>query len=558
MNRTTPAIRRGDVLVSVVLAVVILGPALFRGGYILRGDMVFVPNQPWKPAWLGLDGSVPRAVPMDALVWALGLLMPGDVVQRLLLAAALVLLALGVARLLAALPASARYAGMVLACWNPYVYERLAIGQWPFVLGCAVLAWLVDAAVRLRERERTGGRAVAGWLVAAGACAPSIGLVAGLVVACVVLTRRNPRALGLGALAVVGGNLPWLVPALLRPAIIAPREQFPAFGAGAESAAGVLPSVLSLGGIWKSSIVPPERGSSVVVAVAALTALVSLVELWRVRRNARGARGLVLAAVTGLLLAWLPAIGPIQSALGSLAGHVPAVAILRDSTRYEAPAVVAVAVGFAHLCARLANRVGRPAGTAVVAALAVLPVALLPSLALGLGGFLGTSTFPATWFAARKVIAHSGDPATIAVLPWRGGYRGFSWTGGHAVLDPAQRFFPGEVVIDDRTYVGNRVLGSEDPYLVRVREGLESTDPVHALAALGVRWVLVERGPGIAPVSFPGGATRYDAPQLRLIELADVQPSPRRSPAAGWVIAADFVSCAQFFAACCCRRARSG
>jgi hypothetical protein len=551
-------IRRGDVLVSVVLTVVVLGPALLRGGYILRGDMVFVPGQPWKSAWLGLDGSVPRAVPMDAVVWALGLLVPGDVVQRLLLVATLVLLALGVARLLVALPAPARYAGMVLACWNPYVYERLAIGQWPFVLGCAVLVWLVDAAVRLRDRERAGGRKVAGWSVAAGVCAPSIGLVAGLVVACIVLTRPSRRALGLGALAVVGGNLPWLVPALLRPAIIAPQGQFPAFGARAESAAGVLPSVLSLGGIWKTSIVPPERGSSVVVAVAAVTALVSLVELWRARRRVRWARGLVLAAVSGLMIAWLPSIGPVQSALGSLAGHVPAVAVLRDSTRYEAPAVVAVAVGFAHLCARVASRCGRPAGTAAVAALAVLPVALLPSLALGLGGFLGTSTFRSTWFAAREVRTRAGEPGTTVVLPWRGAYRGFSWTDGHAVLDPAQRFFPGEVVIDDRTYVGNRVLGSEDPYLIRIRKSLESADPARDLAVLGVRWVLVERGPGIAPVGFAGGTTRYDAPDLQLIELADVQHSPRRSPAAGWVIAADFVSFAQFVVASCCRRPRWG
>ena len=56
------------------------------------------------------------------------------------------------------------------------------------------------------------------------------------------------------------------------------------------------------------------------------------------------------------------------------------------------------------------------------------------------------------------------------------------------------------------------------------------------------------------------GATDLQAldDALRLIELADVQHSPRRSPAAGWVIAADFVSFAQSFVACCCRRARSG
>ena len=56
-------------LLALALAAGILGPTLFERGYTLRGDMVFVPDQPWKSAWLGLDGSVPRAVPMDAVVW---------------------------------------------------------------------------------------------------------------------------------------------------------------------------------------------------------------------------------------------------------------------------------------------------------------------------------------------------------------------------------------------------------------------------------------------------------------------------------------------------------
>jgi len=554
---TERVLRRGDVMVALVLTAVVLGPSLFRGGYVLRGDMVFVPDQPWKPAWLGLDGSVPRSVPMDAVVWALGTVLPGSIVQRLLLAGALLLLALGIARLLAALPAPARWAAMVLACWNPYVYERLAIGQWPFVLGCALLPWVLDAALRLRDREPGGGRAVAGWMVAAGVCAPSASLTAGLVLAGVLLTRPTRRAWGIGALALVGGSLPWAVPALLGPGLIAPSGQFAAFGARGESAAGVLPSVLSLGGIWKSSIVPAERGSAVVVAVAALVSIAALVELWRRRDRADGSGGLLIAGVAGVLVAWLPAWRPVRSALSSLADHVAAVGILRDSTRYEAPLVIAVAVGFGHLCARLVRRLDGSTATAAVWVLPLLPIALLPSLAFGLSGFLGTSAYPQSWYDARRLIGAAPSGTTV-VLPWRGSYRGFAWTSGHAVLDPAPRFFPGEVVIDDRTYVGTRVLASEDPYLVRIGDALAAADPERGLADLGVRWVLVESGPGIAPARFSGGTVRLDAPGLRLVELGDVQRSGRGGAPAGWVIGGDFVAISQFLVACCRRRRKSG
>ena len=59
---------------SLVLAVVAFAPLLASRGVALRGDMVFVPGQALKGAWLGLDGWVAGAVPADFLV-ALGSLI---------------------------------------------------------------------------------------------------------------------------------------------------------------------------------------------------------------------------------------------------------------------------------------------------------------------------------------------------------------------------------------------------------------------------------------------------------------------------------------------------
>ena len=88
-------------VVSLLAAVLLLGPALLWPGTVLRGDMVFVPHQPWKDAWLGLDGGVPRAVPMDALVSLVTYAVPGGWLQKAVLLSSFVVAGVGIARLAA-------------------------------------------------------------------------------------------------------------------------------------------------------------------------------------------------------------------------------------------------------------------------------------------------------------------------------------------------------------------------------------------------------------------------------------------------------------------------
>src|SRR4051794_2581783 len=163
--------------------------------------MVFVPDQPFKPAWLGLDGTVPRAVPMDALVSVFDEVVPGAVLQRLLLTVAFVAGGLGVAALARRLHAAGQVAGVVVYLWNPWIHDRLAIGQWPTVLAYGLLPWLVLAAARARDGIARGWAGTALALVLVSACAPSMGAVAALVAVVVVAYSRDwRRILGVVAL----------------------------------------------------------------------------------------------------------------------------------------------------------------------------------------------------------------------------------------------------------------------------------------------------------------------------------------------------------------------
>lgn len=502
-----------DLAVTTAVALAVVGPLLLGGGFWLVGDMVFVPQQPWKSAWLGMDGALPRAVPMDALVALASYVVPGTLVQKVLLLGGFLAGGLGVARLVCDQAWFARAAAITLFCWNPWVHERLLIGQWAILLGYLLLPWVALAALRVRRDPRDLAPAAVA-LVLAAVCSPSSGVMAVGALAVLGLTRDR-RGWWRAALVAVVANLPWLVPALMADAArVSTEGVFAGFAARAESGAGTLASVLSLGGIWKTSILAGERTSTLLVLLSCLLSLAALAGLWRATPDRARWLGLGGAA---LVLALLPTVGPGADLLEGLGSVVPGTALLRDSHRFLAPLGLVLAVGAAHAVTlvRAQVRPGREALWSGVALLVVAPVLLLPSLAWGGGGEIQRSSYPQAWTDVADLV---GPDDVTVVLPWAGSYRGFDWNHRRAVLDPAPRLLPGTVLVDDSVLLSDIVVPPEDPRVVAVADALDSDDPAAALRALGVRWVLVERGMGA--VDAPAAPVRYDAGGLTLLDLA--------------------------------------
>ncbi|GAB4007389.1 hypothetical protein [Nocardioides ultimimeridianus] len=521
-----------DAAWSLVLALAVVGPLWLGRGFWLVGDMVFVPHQPWKDAWLGLDGTLPRAVPMDALISAVSHVLPGEVLQRLLLTGGLVVGGIGMGRLTARFGTSARAAAIALLCWNPWVAERLGIGQWAILLGYLLLPWVVLAARRLRESPADWAPAALACLASA-LCSPSSGVMAALTLLVLAAGRRTwPRIVVIAVVA----NLAWIGPAVTATtADVTTTGVFASFAARGESAAGVLPSLLSLGGIWKTSIVLEARTSELVVLLSCLLSLVALVGLVRWSRDEPGeARRLAALAAGAMAVALLPDLPGGDRLLEDLAAHLPGLALLRDSHRFLAPLGPVLAVGLAGAVAEVCERVrpGRESLWGVAALLVVAPILLLPGLGWGLGGQLQRSAYPPGWAA---VAAHlDAAPGTTVVLPWTGSYRAFAWSHDRAVLDPAPRVLPGEVLVDDRTYLADQVVPAEDPRAEAVRGALGATDPVAALRALHVRWVLVEADLGARPTPAQlrshGATTSYDGDGLVLLDLGTPERTPSTMP----------------------------
>ncbi|MBQ1022226.1 hypothetical protein KBX71_30725 [Micromonospora sp. D93] len=534
--------------VAAAVTVLVLAP-LAAPGYALLYDMVFVPRQPLTWDLVAPAQSLPRAVPMDALVSLVTQLVPGWLVQRLALAGAVFLAAVGAGRLVPTDRRAVRLFAAVAYAWTPYLAERLLIGQWGLLLAYAALPWLVRAALDLRA-GRAGALARVVLAAAPAAITPTGGLIAlGTVLVLTSDRMRAPRSLLVSqrmhphrsrqALAAVGVlNAPWVVAALVTgaggssdPAGVA------AFAARSENWAGPLVALAGTGGIWSAQATPASRAAPLVpVATVVLLVLAGVgAGLLRRRLPPGGAARLAVLVGIGCLLAAVGVLPGGDAALRWAVVHLPGAGLLRDGQKFLAPYALLLVVCAALGAERLVARVDREVAGVVLIGLLFLPVAVLPDLAFGGAGRLRPVSYPAEW---QRVAEHiDEEPGEILALPLSA-YRAYPWNPGRVVLDPAPRYLPGTVLTDDTLRVGDVAVAGENPRVREMRRALAEGRPVWTT---GVRWVLVQHEiSGEVDSEVLGGlVTVHDGPFLTLYRNpATVPESGGSGPARLAVVAA--------------------
>ena len=526
---------------GVGLGLLALGPGL-RRGFLLSYDMVIVPHQPFTTTMFGLAGGPPRAVPSDAALAVLSRIVPADIVQKLVLLSIFALACAGAAALLEREPWFARLAAGVFYAWNPFVAERLLIGQWALLLGYAGLPWALRAAIAgPLATWRGAGRLGLALLPAAVGGFAAMAISALVVVPAAVLAPGGPARRRLtsaaAALAVLAvASLPWLIPSMLR-TVSADPAGIAAFAARADTPFGTLGSLLMLGGAWNAQTVPAGYGG----AWSALwLALVLAAAASHVAFGLRRHRwpGLTFAAVAGLVIA---SIGVTAAGRGMLRAAIalwPGFAVLWDAQQFVAPLALAEAVGAGLLVTWAARahvagpeqaavvreegerdqpRIGRP-GLAIAVALVLAPVLLLPGLAWGAAGRLRPARYPATWLEAAQMIDHSRAQGTALLLPWAA-YRRPAWNGGRAVLDPWPRLVSRQVIWNTGPQVGDVKLEPDDTAGRRLDRVILAPGPLTAaLEAAGVRFVIVDAGGSVAS-RLPGCVVLFVRPGLAVYQI---------------------------------------
>jgi len=544
--------RRGvGAVVGLVCGLIALGPSL-APGFILRYDLVFVPHLPLSDRTLGVDGSVPRAVPNDFVVAVLSHVAPGWVVEKALLLAVFVLAGAGVGALLRSRLGAA--AAALVACWNPYVAERLSIGHWGYLLGYACVPFLVGAAAAVR-RGAPGSRGRLGVWLLASAATGSTGAVLGMIAVLAVLTvpgagtrRRTGDLLWAVVVFVVANATWWFSYLFLAPSTSTSRAGVDAFRSAADTPWGVVGSLLTGGGIWNHGVWFAERGSAVVSGLALLMVLlaVGLAARDRVWRAGPALGGLTVAGVVGLLLAAASALPVGRDVMTTAITELPGGGLLRDAQKFVGLWMILVAV----LAGRLAERVrsyGAAAGverstaTAVAVLVGCWPVVTLTGLAWGLGGSLRAVDYPASYtrMAAR---IDALPPGGVAVFPWNL-YRQYSFDDDVVLLDPWQRLLDRDVVVDDDLpLVGGSVVPGESPRAARITQAVRSHHDLPAtLRREGVRYVLVQTDqPASHGVPAPGSMRQIASDgTLQLYEVGAAKPHAPHGATryGGWLLA---------------------
>lgn len=540
-----------------LLTAAIVAP-LTAPGFVLSYDMVAVPDQALLPSSVGLSSAVPRAVPLDAAVAIVDSVVTGEVLQKLALAGILLGAMLGAGRVLPDAGTGTRVVAASVYGWNAYVFERLVIGHWPILIAYAALPWLLVLGRAVRRGR--GGAAAAGLvLVGLASMTPTGGLLAAALFGALTLVpggRQGRRTRTVVGIAVVLLQAPWVVPSVLRPdPAVSDPAGVAAFASQPDSPAGLLGSLLTLGGIWNEGVVPGSRALASALVLSVVVVALAVAGLGELRRRIGRVEFVVVGVLAALggVLALAGAVPGTAGVVEWLVAEVPGGGLIRDGQKFLAWYALLVAPAAAAGAARLAGAMpGRKSALALTAAAAVLPVAALPDLAWGAGGRLSPVTYPAAWDDVRTVLRQDGgDAGDLVVLPYQP-FRKFPWNDERTVLDPAPRYLGVETVVPDALPVSGTVVPGEDRRAERVGEALdpdEPADPAEALtelAAAGIGWIAVQRDtPGEVPEAILSAAVPVEVNgTLDLYRLPEPARAWTRIPPSGPVIAADIVSLA--------------
>jgi hypothetical protein len=525
-------------LAGLLLGLLALGPGLARG-FVLSYDMVFVPGPPFSSALLGLAGGPARPVPSDAVVYVASLVVPADILQKLILLSIFLLACSGAAALLAGCwqertgerpPPLACLAAGVYYTWNPYMAERLVMGQWAMLLGYAGLPWVLRSLCTGPVRIGRGRLALALLPAAVGGFAGMV--ITGLAAAPAALARgagrgQRARRLAVAVAACAVLSLPWLIPSLIEPVRADPAGAS-LFAARADTPFGSLGSLVLLSGIWNAQAVPAGYGGVASVFWLLVVAAAGAGYLLCVRPM-RLSPGLGTAGLIGLAVAALGITSPGRAALRDLISAWAGFAVLRDGQQYVAALALAEAIGLgagaawalregmkAPAAGRGRRTAAGQAGAALGVAAVLAPVLLLPGMAWGSAGRLQAVRYPADWMTARQLMDSDPEPGTVLLLPWAQ-YRRYPWNGGEAVFDPWSRLLARDVISNDALTVGDQALGQESAESIRLNRVITQPGPLTGrLAATGVRYVVVDAGPLLGGAR-AGLATAARLPGARLV-----------------------------------------
>lgn len=447
----------------------------------------------------GLDGGLTVAVPWQVAFLLLQRLL-GGLLSWLPFAAVFPLAAAGGARLVGGDRTSRTAAGLLYA-FNPFTFDRLAVGQIGLLLGYAFLPFAVRALLAIKPRDATTLARGALWWAIVGTLSVHFLWIVGVAALCTILVRRQPR--GLLALAFTAALVAVLSSYLFfaqlgqqRPLTVGASD-VAAYATRADPHLGLYVNVLGLYGFWRQGPRLPKDVVHVWPYLLAVILLIAVVGAWsalRVPGRRQLASVLLLSGTASYFLA-LGTQGPTGWLFRFLFDHVPLFQVMREPQKFLCLTALAYAVlfGWGVQWLRAWAREERLLRVALTVLVLFLPLAYSPAFVNGLSGQVTGATVPTSFARADRLM---GDgPDQILFLPWHE-YLSFPWTG-RVVTNPAPALFRRDVIVGDNVElpgVYSTSTSTRSAYLQGLyATGAGQSDFGSKIARLGVRYVAVAK-----------------------------------------------------------------
>lgn len=498
-------------LVYAAVAIAIMLP-LLAPGFILTLDMTFTPE-------LRMPQEITASWPFHALLHLFDLVLPSEIIQKILLFGTLVLAGIGMHRLVRLLQPIKKtsqdidtnesvagwgiYFASILFMLNPFVYSRFMAGQYAVLLGYALLPWFVRLLLQFVHRPglvpalKLGGLATIIGIVSIHTLA-AIGVL--LLAAMVIIVWRYRQkwlkyakfgAAGLGVFVILSSF--WLVPLTAGRGDTAETiSSFTAADVVAFETRGDNPltkigHVLRLQGFWAEDrgqfLLPQQAIMPWGLMAMAIIALVvtGIIVLWQ--------RSRMLAVFFGLSL---------FLAVSIATGLLPLPNAYREPHKITALVALSYCVFAAFgvdAFLRWLREKGEMLYTIGAAVVLILPLLFTRVMLLGFNGQLQPSQYPAEWAAVNQQLKKDAGAFNTLFLPWHQ-YMSFNFSG-RIIANPAPAFFDKKMIVSTDPELGGATSINADSREAAIKtilaDAKDNNDLAEQLAKHNIKYILLAK-----------------------------------------------------------------
>ena len=391
-------------------------------------------------------------------------------------------------------------------CINPFVFDRLYVGQIGVLFGYAFLPLAIKSLIDARGTWSLRAWVRVGlWWVVLISCGPHFAWIFAVPVAVVALFNLAKPKLLLGLaitvlLGLIATSYVLVAGTIGGVGVQVGQRNLLSFQTSPDPHFGLIANVLGLYGFWRLG---PTLAKQVItgwpillLGILAVTAYGYWNKYKRANKSTDKQEVLIIAVsgVIGLILA-MGSQGPFGWLFSFAYLHIPYFNIMREPEKFSSLLAVAESVGFGWgIGAMYSAAKGKSARIITVATAIVLVIAYEPLVFFGLAGQIKTSEYPSSWYSANKLMGNGNG--MVLALPWHL-YLSYPFTQERVVANLSPGFFSRSVISGDNVQLPNIPTSSTVRRSLFLQFAFDNGNATRyfgsILAPLGIKYIVLEK-----------------------------------------------------------------